>query len=88
MCFNTVQLFRYVLIKIVFLFSKKHPEDGLMNGRNMLVTIIQQKYINKIKVHLLICNTFPAFNLCTKHGTYQSTGTFTFFLIHVADDST
>jgi len=49
-----------------------------MNGRNTLVTIIQQKYINKIKVHLLIFNTFSAFNLRTKHGTYQSTCIFTF----------
>jgi len=28
-----------------------------MSGRNMLVSIIQQKYINKIEVHLLVFST-------------------------------
>jgi hypothetical protein len=31
-----------------------------------------KKFIYKIRVHLLVCNTFCLFNECTVYGIYQS----------------
>jgi len=41
-------------------YQRNHPEDGHVTGRNMLVIII--KYINKIKVFLLVFNPIYASN--------------------------
>jgi len=56
------------LITIVFLNQRNHSEDGRITGRNMLVTLLLRKYINEIKVHLLVLNALRAkyikFSLC------------------------
>jgi hypothetical protein len=54
--FNTVEWFIHILVTIVSYFQRDHPEDSHMTGRNMLATIIQWKYTNKIKVNLLVFN--------------------------------
>jgi len=41
MFFNNVEWFTPILIIIVFLFQRHHPEDGHVSGRIMLVTILQ-----------------------------------------------
>jgi hypothetical protein len=51
------------LITIVFLNRRNHPEDGRITGRNVLVTILRRKYINEIKVHLLVLNALRAKNI-------------------------
>jgi len=47
---------------ILFLSQGNPPEDDQLSGRNMLVTIIQQKNFNIIEVHLFIFNIFYASN--------------------------
>ena len=39
---------------VILLHSGHHPEDGHMNGRNMLVTTIQYSYIPKTEMRLLV----------------------------------
>jgi len=51
----------YVIEYIFVFWSERHfiyHEDGHMSCRNMWVTIIQRKYINKIKSHWLVFNKF------------------------------
>jgi len=38
----------------ILVLKQIHPEDGHMSGQNMLVTITQQNYINKINVRFLV----------------------------------
>ena len=42
-----------------------HPEDGHVSGRNMLLTTVQLKYINKIKKPLLLFSTFYEASRCS-----------------------
>jgi len=48
----------HILVTVFSCYQVNHPENGHMNGRNVLVTTIQQKYGNKIKVNLLVFNAF------------------------------
>ena len=49
----------------VIVLYNGHAEGGHMSGRNMLVTTKQLKYINKIKVHLLVVSTFYEAGSCS-----------------------
>ena len=53
---------------IVFLYQRNHPEDGQIAVQNMLVKKLQQKYINKIKVHLLVINERYTSNKYMEYG--------------------
>ena len=64
MGFNTVRWSKNILILVS---QRNYSEDGQMSGRNMSVTITQWKYINKIKVHLLVFKTFYAWNFLLQY---------------------
>jgi hypothetical protein len=55
----------HIYFVYVLLFYNGHPEDGHMNGRNMLLTTVQLKYIIKIKTHLLVFSTFYEADCCS-----------------------
>jgi len=65
----------------ILVLKQIHPEDGHMSGQNMLVTITQQKYINKINVRFLVtlsmnlhftCNICSTGCQCRQHSKMRA----------------
>jgi len=49
-----------MIFSCILVSQRNHPEDGHTNCQNTFVTTMQKQYVSKIKVHMLVLNTFHA----------------------------